>query len=112
MPKELLRSMAKELYNEWLKQQSEPIPIDQQLKFSNPWLKSWCQEYGVSLKLPNKRFSISNENRIERIQEYITNVLRVRIYYYKKFGVNVPIINGDQMPLRFNESRQVHFIPR
>ena len=87
-----------------MKQQSEPIPVDQQLKFSDPWLKSWCQEYGVSLKMPNKRFSITFEDRVQRIQEYLTNVLRVRIYFFKKFGVEIPIINGDQMPLHRNES--------
>ena len=93
-----------------MKQQTETIPVDQQLKFSNPWLKSWCQDYEVSLMKLNKCFSISQEDRIERLLEIIFNVLRVAVYYHKKFGVKIPIINGDQTPLHLSETRQVHQI--
>ena len=49
LPKEMLRNIAKELNKIWLGQQSEKIPDDKQLKFLNPWLKAWCEEYSVSL---------------------------------------------------------------
>ena len=62
------------------------------------------QEFNVSLRKPNKRFSISGEDRKERIIEYIKNIWRIRKYFLDTFGVEVPIINGDQMPLHRNES--------
>ena len=61
-------------------------------------------EYGVSLRKPNKRFAIKNEDRIERLSEHIKNLLWVRKYFLDNFGYDPLIINGDQMPLHRNES--------
>ena len=97
--------MANEIYKEWHDQQPEKIPVDKQLKFTNHWLSDWMKEYGVSLKKPNKRFSISQADRVERLQEYIKNMIRLRIFFKKNFGCEPPIINGDQMPLHRNECR-------
>ena len=104
-PRKLLKVLAKEIYQEWLEQQPEPIPEDKQLKFGNHWISDWMKEYGVSLKKPNKRFSISQVDRVERLEEYLKNIMRLRIYFHKHFGVDPPIINGDQMPLHRNECR-------
>ena len=110
-PRKLLKFMAKDLYKEWLDQQPEPIPKDKQLQFGNHWIRDWMVEYGVSLKKPNKRFSISQEDRIKRILQYLKNVIRVRMYFLRKFNTEPIIINGDQMPLHRNEVRLVfcHF---
>ena len=104
LPKKLFRVKAKELYDIWMKRQPIPIPLEDQLKFSDPWIKSWMTEYGVSLKKPNKRFSIKQEDRITRLLEYLKNVMRVRYFFLEKYKVDPPIINGDQMPLHRNES--------
>ena len=95
MPADLLR---------WLKQQPEPIPEEEQLKFSKHWIQDWIKEYNVSLRKPNKRFAIKNEDRIIRIKDYLQNIWTVRNYFLDTYGVDPPIINGDQMPIHRNES--------
>ena len=62
------------------------------------------KEYGVSLKVPNKRYSIKQADRIERLEDYLKNVLMVRKFFIDNFGTDPPVINGDQMPLHRNES--------
>ena len=50
------------------------------------------------------RFAIKQEDRIQRLEEYLKNVIRVRKFFWDKFRINPPIINGDQMPLHRNET--------
>ena len=73
-------------------------------KFSNQLVKGWELEYGVSLQKPNKRYSISKEDYIIWAQDYLKNVWILRYYFIKTFGVDPPIINGDQMQLHWNET--------
>ena len=62
------------------------------------------KEYNVSLRKPNKRFAIKNEDRVIRIKYYLKNIWTARKYFLETYGVDPPIINGDQMPLHTNES--------
>ena len=62
------------------------------------------QDYNVSLRKPNKRYQIKQEDRKERIYEYIKNVWTVRKNFIDNFSVDPLIINGDQMPLHRNEN--------
>ena len=62
------------------------------------------KEYSVSLRQPNKKYAIKNEDRIIRIKNYLKNILTVGKYFTDKYGVDAPVINGDQMPLHRNES--------
>ena len=94
---------ANQLYEEWLTQ--NPVPENERLKFNNQWVKEWEQEYGISLRKPNKKYSIKNEDPVERLQDYLKNVWRVR-FFIKEYCVEPPVINGDQMPLHRNESSQ------
>ena len=64
----------------------------------------WQKEYGVSLRKPNKRYSIKKEDLVERLQDYLKNVWSIRRYFIEKYGIDPPIISGDQMPLHRNES--------
>ena len=61
-------------------------------------------EHVVSLRHPNKRFQIMQADREERIFEYLKNIWTVRKYFIENFGVDPPVLNGDQMPLHRNES--------
>ena len=70
-----------------------------QLKFSPGWIDKWMKEYRVSLRKPNKRFCLSHEDRKIRITDYLQNLIRVQHYFWSKYGIMVPVINGDQMPL-------------
>ena len=76
------------------------------LKFSSKWIKSWEKEYVLSLRRPNKRYSIKKEDFLIRLRDYLQNLWTVRRYFIEKYGVDPPIINGDQMPLHRNESSQ------
>ena len=62
------------------------------------------QEYNVSIRKPNKRSQIKEADCEERIFEYLKNIWTVRKFFIDNFGVDPPIINGDQMPLHRNES--------
>ena len=62
------------------------------------------QEINVSLRKPNKRFQIKQAAREERFFEYLKNIWIVRKLFIDDFGVDPPIINGDQMHLHRNES--------
>ena len=67
-------------------------------------ITDWMREYGVSFKKPNKRYAIKQEDRIQRLTEYLKNVWRIRKYFLEHYDIDPPIINGDQMPLHRNES--------
>ena len=100
----MFRSKCVQVYDEWLKQQPEPIPENERLKFGKNWIRGWMEEYHVSLRKPNKKFAIKKEDREIRIKDYLKNIWTVRKYFIDKYGIDPPIINGDQMPLHRNES--------
>ena len=104
LPKKLFKIKAQEIYDKWVKRQPEYIPVEQQLKFTNPWIQGWMKEYEVSLLRPNKRFSIKQEDRVIRLLEYLKNIMRIRKFFLDNYKIDPPIINGDQMPLHRNES--------
>ena len=111
LPIKIFRSKYQQVYNEWLKQQPEPVREQDQLKFSKHWIQDWMKEYKVSLRKPNKKYAIKKEDRIIRIKDYLKNIWTVRKYFINKYGVGSPVFNGDQMPLRRNEAQvRKHFI--
>ena len=62
-------------------------------------------EYEVRLKKPNKKFDVSQEDRIERFLGYLQNFWRVKYFFFNKsFNTEPKIYNEDQMPLHQNES--------
>ena len=102
LPRTMFKLKANELHDEWLRE--NPTPESERLKFGNQWIKMWGKEYGISLRKPNKRYSIKKKDLIERLQDYLKNVWSIWRYFIEKYGVDLPIINGDQMPLHRNES--------
>ena len=96
-PKRLFKLKAKELYAKWLiHNPSEP---KSQLWFGSKWIKELEDKYGVLLRKPNKRFSIKKEDLVTRIEDFLQNLWTVRNFFIKKYGIDPPAINGDQMPL-------------
>ena len=51
-------SKCQQVYNEWLKQQPEPVPEQDQLNFNKHWIQDWKKEYNVSHRKPNKKYVI------------------------------------------------------
>ena len=62
------------------------------------------KEYSVSLRKPNKHYALKKEDRVVRLQDYSKYIWMVRKYFLDTYGIDPPIINGDQMPLHRNES--------
>ena len=56
LPKSLFMGMAKHFYDIWRAQ--NPNSNEPELKFTSRWFKKWKFDYNVSLKCPNKRYSI------------------------------------------------------
>ena len=102
LPKCLFKLKPKELYTEWLIH--NPIEPENQLRLGSQWIKEWEDEYDVLSRKPNKRFSIKKEDLVTRIEDYLQNVSTVRKFFIKKYGIDRPVINRDQMPLHRNEN--------
>ena len=79
LSRRLFKLKAQQLYSDWLIQ--NPVPEDQKHKFSNKWIKMWENEYGVSLKKPNKQYSIKRESLLIQLQDYSQNVWTVHRYF-------------------------------
>ena len=47
------------------------MPGNERLGFSNCWIRGWGNEYGISLRNPNKRVSINKKEPTERLQDYL-----------------------------------------
>ena len=56
------------------------------------------------MRKPNKKFAIKKEDRKIRIKDYLKKIWTVGKYFIDIYGIDPPIINGDQMPLHRNES--------
>ena len=50
LPRRTVLDTAKTMYQGWLKNQPEEIPLDRQLKFSNKWVLEWMKEYQVATR--------------------------------------------------------------
>ena len=83
LPKHLLRLKTKQRYNEWLCENLLAAG-EKPLKFGNRWIQMWEQEYNISSRRPNKRCSISVEDRKAGIKDCLQNVWSVRNYFLQK----------------------------
>ena len=104
LPRKMFTMQCKFFYEQWLAQQPDEVPEDEKITFSNHWIHNWMSEHGVSLRHPNRRFQIMQADREERIFEYLKNIWTVRKCFIENFGVDPPVLNGDQLPLHRNES--------
>ena len=71
----------------WLEQQNPPVPLEGQLKFTDPF--GWLKEYDISLRKPNKRFVVSLDDKTKTVTKTYTDP---------------KICRGDQITLHRNES--------
>ena len=93
LPKSLFLLKVKKFY------EHPDTPEEEKLQSSNQLVKGWEMEYGILLQKPNKRYSISKEDCIIRVQDYRKNIWTLRHYFIKAFDVDPPI-----MSLHRNES--------
>ena len=67
------------------------------------WLRNWRREYGVSLRMPNRKWKVSRAVLKERLEIMWLNVIRVRALIKEHFGYDPVIIGFDQKPFHMNE---------
>ena len=63
LPVTIFKTKCSQLYQQYLDNQVDEIKEEERLKFSNHWVQGWMKEYNVSLLKPNKRFSLSHDER-------------------------------------------------
>ena len=73
---------CQQLYDQWLKQQPESVPEQDQPKFSKHWIQDWMKGCKVSLRKPNKKYAIKKEDRIIRIKDYSKKHLDGKKIFY------------------------------
>ena len=69
------------------------------------------KEYNVSFRKPSERHALKKEDRVVRIQDYLKNIWMIREYFLDTYGIDPPIINGDQIPLHRNECPSQKTLP-
>ena len=104
LPHHILLSKAKQLYEEYCVLKGEAAEEPKKLKVTRKWLQKCCKDYRISLKYPNKQFSITQDIRKRRIIQFLKNVWNARYWWKAKYKVEPPISSADQMPLQRNES--------
>ena len=104
LPQCIMLSKASQIYEEYCELKKLAGEQPDQLKIQRQWLRDWCKDYKISLRHPNKRFSISQENRKRRIIQFLQNVWRTRHWFQVNHNIDPPILSADQMPLHRNES--------
>ena len=65
-------------------------------------------EYGVLLRNPNKRYSISKDDCIQRVMDYLYNIRYVRRNFIVNFKRNLPIIMRSNAAQKQCHSLQCH----
>ena len=104
LPQLILLSKAKQLYKEYWELKRHAGEESEELKIRWQWLQKWCREYRISLKYPNKQFSIPQAERKKRLIQFLKNVWTARYWWKAKYKTDPPILSADQMPLHRNES--------
>ena len=69
------------------------------------------KENNVNLRKPIKRYTLKKEDRVARLQDYLENIWMVKKYFYDTYGIQPPIINGDQMSLHRNKRGSEKTLP-
>ena len=67
------------------------------------WFDSWMQEYGLSLRKPNRRYKAPKALVAERLRLWWITLTRLRYLCYLIFGYDLEMENFDQSPFHNNE---------
>ena len=87
LPMFMLQAKAIELYERYSELKREAGETPEQLTINKSWVQRWATERHISLRCPNKRFSISQDARKRRIIQFLMNMWEVRrfwLHHYKR----------------------------
>lgn len=54
------------------------------------------REHNVSLRKPNKRFAIENEDRVVRMKDYVQNIWKMIKYFLETYGIDPLLLMGTK----------------
>ena len=68
------------------------------------WLARWRHQWGVNLRRPTTRYKVSRQVLKSRLKLFWSNILAVRFFFTKCFGVDPIQEQYDQKGVHYNES--------
>ena len=76
----------------------------EQVELSSRWFSQWRHEYRLSLRRPNRRYTVPKVVLAERLEIGWLNVFRVRATILALTGYDPHVENWDQSPFHHNET--------
>ena len=73
-------------------------------KFTWKWLMRWMNEFGLSLRKPNRRYKVPKRIIEERLEIWWINLHRLRALAVECLGYDLEMENFDQSPFHNNET--------
>ena len=70
---------------------------------TDEWFKCWENEFGLSMRNPNRQYKVGGEILWERLEIYWLNLAKVRMLCILVFGYDPDMSNWDQTPYHENE---------
>jgi hypothetical protein len=74
------------------------------VKFGSWWFKRWEEEYGLSMRLANRKYAVPRDVVKERMEIFWVVLFRIRLFIFLVFGYDPLILNFDQSPFHHNET--------
>ena len=68
------------------------------------WFKRWEEEYGLSMRVANRKFKVPRKVQKERLDIFWVNLFRIRLFIQLVFGYDPLILNFDPSPFHHNET--------
>ncbi len=73
-------------------------------KPDSQWFKRWEEEYGLSMRMANRKYAVPRHIVKERLEIFWVVLFRVRLFIALVFGYDALILNFDQSPYHHNET--------
>jgi hypothetical protein len=68
------------------------------------WFKRWEDDYGLSMRKANRKYQVARPVLKERLEVFLVNLFRLRLFCMLVWGYDPLIINWDQSPFHHNET--------
>ena len=74
------------------------------VQFDSWWFRRWEEEYGLSMKAANRKYTVPRHIVKERLEIFWVTLFRVRLLMQLALGYDPEIWNPDQSPFHHNET--------
>ena len=74
------------------------------LKADSWWFKRWEEDYGLSMRVANRKYAVPRHVVKERMEIFWVVLFRLRLFIFLVFGYDPLILNFDQSPFHHNET--------